>query len=118
MHDPANAEAAAEARRLGGIRRRRELTVAGAYEFDGLTSIADIRRILDIAAVDVLGLDNGVARIRAMIALALAATKLLEVGELEERLKTLEAAVLQREAEPSAFDIPSAFEDAFEEDEE
>jgi hypothetical protein len=35
-HDPANADAAAEARRVGGLRRRKEGTVAGAYSFAGL----------------------------------------------------------------------------------
>jgi len=32
-HDPANADAATEARRVGGLRRKREGTVAGAYNF-------------------------------------------------------------------------------------
>jgi len=32
-HEPANAEAAAEARRLGGMRHKRESTVATAYQF-------------------------------------------------------------------------------------
>src|SRR5438093_2976815 len=31
MHDPANADLVAEARRMGGLRRKREGTVAGAY---------------------------------------------------------------------------------------
>jgi len=30
-HDPANAETVAEARRLGGLRRKREVTVAGIH---------------------------------------------------------------------------------------
>jgi hypothetical protein len=42
---------------------------------------------------DALGLENSVARARVMIAAALAATKLLETGELAERLAVLEAAV-------------------------
>jgi hypothetical protein len=105
MHDPAQAEAVAEARRLGGLRRKREVTVAGAYDFACLTSVGDIRRLLDIAAFDVLGLENGVARIRAIIALSLAAAKLLEVGELEERITALEAAKHQHD-ERSVFDAP------------
>ena len=44
-HDPANAEAAAEARRVGGLRRRKEGTVAGAYSFGGLSNVHDIRRL-------------------------------------------------------------------------
>jgi hypothetical protein len=92
-HSPAREEEAAEARRLGGLRRRRERTVSGAYDFAGLGSIESIRRILEIATVDALGLENSVARARVLIAAALAATKLLETGELEERLAVLEAAV-------------------------
>ena len=52
MHDPERAEEAAEARRLGGIRRRRERTLAGAYELGGVRTIeADcIRRNDDAIA--------------------------------------------------------------------
>jgi hypothetical protein len=91
-HDPASAEDAAEARRLGGLRRRREKTVSGAYDFAGLGSIEAVRRILEIATIDVLGLENSVARARVLIAAAVAAAKLLETGELEARLAGLEAA--------------------------
>jgi hypothetical protein len=104
MHDPTNATEAAEARRLGGIRRRRELITQGAYEFESLTLVQDIRRLLEIATVDTLGLENGVARNRTLASLAMAAAKLLETGELEDRVRTLEAAVLQsRPPEHSAF---------------
>ena len=87
-HAPERAEDAAEARRLGGLRRRREKTVSSAYEFAGLGTIESIRRILEIATIDALGL---VARV--LIAAAMAAAKLLEVGELEDRLTVLEAAM-------------------------
>jgi len=45
----------------------------------------------------VLGLENSIARARVLIAGALAAAKLLETGDLEERLAALEA-VHQRPA--------------------
>jgi len=96
-HSPDREEEAAEARRLGGLRRRREKTVAGVYDFEGLGSIEAIRRILAIAIFDVLGLENSIARARVLIAGALAAAKLLETGDLEERLAALEA-VHQRPA--------------------
>ena len=99
-HAPERAEDAAEARRLGGLRRRREKTVSSAYEFAGLGTIESIRRILEIATIDALGLDNSIARARVLIAAALAAAKLLEVGELEERLGQLEAAV--RHGQPAS----------------
>jgi hypothetical protein len=114
MHDPQNAEAMAEARRLGGLRRKREVAVAGAYDFEGLTSVPQLRRLLEVAAIDLLALDNGIARGRAIIALVLAGAKLLETGELEERIAALEAAKHQHE-EPhrSVFDLDPEFDDPF-----
>jgi hypothetical protein len=47
-----------------GLRRRRERTVSGAYDFAGLATIESIRRILEIAVLDVLGLENSIARAR------------------------------------------------------
>ncbi len=86
MHSPERAEEVAEARRLGGLRRRREVAVSGAYAFDGLASVAQIRRLVEVAAIDTLGLENSVARSRTLAYLAQTALKLLEVGELEERV--------------------------------
>ena len=92
-HDPERAEEAAEARRLGGLRRRKEGTIAVAYDLPGLNSVAGIRRLLDIVVTDGVGLENGIARLRVLISTAAAATNLLKVGEFEERLTALEAAV-------------------------
>ena len=104
-HEPSNAQEAAEARRLGGLRRRRESTLAGAYQFDGLQTVTQIRRLLEVAALDMLGLENSVARARTLIATALAAARLLEVGEFETRLLALEGAIGPgRLAEVSVFD--------------
>jgi hypothetical protein len=89
-HHPEHAEEAAEARRLGGLRRRRERVTQGAYDFAGLQSVADIRRLLEIAVVDTLGLESSIARSRALAYLAQMALKALEVGELEERVRALE----------------------------
>jgi len=104
-HDPETAEEAAQARKLGGQRRRREGLVTGAYEFNGLTSVEEIRRLLMVAALDTLGLDNGVQRNRTLVAVAQAATKLLEVGELADRLAQVEAAL---EARPKPLKAVSA----------
>ena len=92
-HSPEREEEAADARRLGGLRRRREKAVSGAYDFVGLGSVEAIRRILEIATIDVLGLENSIVRSRTLISAALAAAKLLETGELEERIATFEAAI-------------------------
>ena len=74
------AEDVAEARRLGGLRRRREVTVSGAYEVNGLETVGDLRRLLVIASLDTLGLENSIARARTLGYLVGVAGKLLEPG--------------------------------------
>jgi hypothetical protein len=109
MHSPEHAADVAEARRLGGLRRRREVVVAGAYDFSGLESVADIRRLLEVAILDALGLENSVARSRTLAYLAMTAIKLLEVGELEQHIASLEGAVHGQKALPKPlFDIEPA----------
>jgi hypothetical protein len=95
-HDPAHAEEAREARRLGGVRRRREGVVQGSYDFVGLTTIPDLQRLLEIIAIDTLALDNSVARSRTMVAVVQAAAKLLEIGDFAQRLEALEDVVTPR----------------------
>ena len=90
-HEPAKAGDLADAQRLGGARRKRERTLAVAFDFTGLGSMESIRRLLEIAATDTLGLDTSIAKIRALISVAVASAKLLETGELAERLAALEA---------------------------
>ena len=107
FHDPAHAEAVQEGRRMGGLRRRREGTLAAAYEVDGLSRLDQLNRLLDIATLDTLTLENSVPRNRVIIAAVLAGTKLLEVGEQEERLGAIEAAlgprVVKREPRGSRY---------------
>lgn len=95
-HSPEHAQEAAEARRLGGLRRRREGTLAGAYEFEGLASTNALRRVLEIAALDALGLENSIARVRALTAVVQVGARLLEVAELEGRVESLERALRLR----------------------
>ena len=95
-HSPDHAEEVAEARRLGGLRRRREKAVSGAYDFDGLTDVGQVRRLLEIAALDTLSLENSVARSRTLAYLAQIGLKALEVGELAERIDALERLVAPR----------------------
>jgi hypothetical protein len=74
--DPAKADEVADAQRLGGQRRRRERTLAVVYEFSGLGTIETIRRLLEIAATDTLGLETSIAKVRALVAVAQASAKL------------------------------------------
>lgn len=92
-HSPDHADEVAEARRLGGLRRRRERAVAGAYEFEGLDTSEKILRLVEIAVVDTLGLENSVARNRTLAYLAQTAAKLLEIGTLEQRLREFESSL-------------------------
>jgi len=109
MHSPEHAEDVAESRRLGGLRRRREVAVSGAYDFVGLQTVGDIRRLLEVAVLDTLGLENSISRARTLAYLATTAIKLLEVGELEQRLASLEAAVQGQKALPeSVFNVDPA----------
>jgi hypothetical protein len=111
VHDPERAAEAAEARTLGGLRRRREVTIATAYDLEGLDHTDGIRRVLDIVVADSLGLDNGIDRNRTLIAAAAAATRLLTVGDLEARLEAIEAALPRRSARrlPRSTDDQTSF---------
>jgi len=50
-----------------------------------------IRRLLDIVVTDGLSLETSIAKLRALISTAVAATNLLKAGDFEARLAALEA---------------------------
>ena len=102
VHDPERASDAAEARKLGGLRRRREGTIGVAYDLEQLDHAGGIRRLLDIVVADTLGLDNGIARSRTLIAIAATATRLLSVADVEARIEALESALsLEQRSRPA-----------------
>ena len=70
----------------------------------GWKQVGDLRRLLVIASLDTLGLENSIARARTLGYLVGVAGKLLETGELEERLAALEAAHGQKTPPESVFD--------------
>ena len=106
-HSEKHAKEAAEARRLGGLRRRREKTVEGAYELDGFNTVAGLWRVVQIAVLDTLGLENSLARARTLGYLVGVGLRALETGEFEERLVVLETAVrAQPRRGPSLLDEP------------
>ncbi|OAI40635.1 hypothetical protein AYO38_05635 [bacterium SCGC AG-212-C10] len=90
-HSPAHKEEAAEARRLGGQRRRRERVVNAVYELEGMTNVGSVQRLIEIAVQDTLGLENSVARNRVLGTLAQAALRVFEATEFESRLTALES---------------------------
>ena len=97
FHDPARAETLAEARRRGGRHRRREQSSTTNHEFRSLRDAEAIRHFLDVAASDTLALEPSATRVRLIVAVADAATRLLGPGDVEQRLAALEAA--RREAD-------------------
>ncbi len=106
FHSPEHEAEVAEARRLGGLRRRREVTVAGAYDFCGLGSVSDVLRLLEVAVLDTLSLDNSLARSRTLAYLAQTALKAIQLGDVEERLASLEAALRGRDTSSACdFDL-------------
>ncbi len=92
-HSPDHTTEAAEARRLGGLRRRKENAVSGAYDVEGLATVDQIRRLIEIAVLDTLSMENSIARSRTLGYLGQVALKVLEVGDFQERLQALEAAI-------------------------
>jgi hypothetical protein len=95
-HDPETQQQAAEARRLGGQRRRREAVVAATFGVEGLETVPQVRRLLEVAVGDTLSLENSVARNRTLAYLVQMALKALEVGELADRLAAIEAVLMPR----------------------
>ena len=69
--------------------------------------MSDIRRLIEIAVLDTLGLENSVARNRTIAYLVQVALKALETGEFEERIEALEAAVHSQDNRKTVFDADS-----------
>ena len=90
MHSPERVKEVQEARRLGGLRRRRESAISSAYQFDSLNSVEGIRRIVEVAVLDTLSMGNSIARSRTLAYLAQVALRTLEIGDLETRIADLE----------------------------
>ncbi|MGD0863378.1 MAG: hypothetical protein ABSA21_11565 [Candidatus Limnocylindrales bacterium] len=93
MHHPDHAAEVADARRLGGLRRRREATLAVAYDLDQLRTIEGSQRLLEVAAFESLALENSVARNRILLACATANARLIESADLAARIEALESVI-------------------------
>jgi hypothetical protein len=108
-HSPDTAEELTEARRMGGLHRRKKRTVATIYGFGGLRSIEDNQVLLETIAVETLGLENSIARNRALTAIVAAGAKLIELGDLAARIAAMEATLgpRRRSDEESVFPTES-----------
>ena len=101
VHDPDVSAEAAEARRLGGLRRRRERTLAVTYDLTGVSTPAELTRIVEIATHETLAERSSLARARTLLLAARTGLQVRIETVIEARLRTLEAAEAQRRAAPS-----------------
>ncbi len=97
MHDPTSARKRAEARKLGGKRRRVDHAGDSAGLPTKVRSIAEVMMILDYTLTEVVPMENSIARGRLLIALSDAYIKALEIGELESRLEAIEKALFEED---------------------
>jgi len=118
VHSPEHAQEVQEARRLGGLRRKREATLSGAYDFETLGTVDGIRRLIEVAVLDTLGMENSIARSRTLAYLAQVALRTLEVGDLEKRIVALEQSVRSQRGQHSvsAFDVDASLRETGEEE--
>jgi len=103
-HAPQTAEEAAESRRLGGLHRRKKKSVAAIYGFAGLRTISDSQTLLETAAIETLAIENSINRNRTLATFVATAAKLIELGELADRVAALEAAALASRPSSAADD--------------
>ena len=93
MHSPEHAPEVQEARHLGGLHRKREVTIAAAYDLEPLNTVEGVQRLIQVVMTDTVGMENGIARNRLLVSLALAALEALKTGELAQRVITLEKTI-------------------------
>lgn len=98
VHDANSAEEAAEARRLGGLRRRREQTLAVTYDLTGVSTPDELTRIVEIATLDTLAERSSLARARTLLAAARTGLHVRAETVTEARLRSLEADQAQKRA--------------------
>ena len=90
-HTPEREEDATEARRMGGLHRRKKRTVATIYGFGGLRSIEDHQALLETITIETMALENSLARNSAVTRMIATGAKLIELGDLASRIAAIEA---------------------------
>ena len=102
FHAPETAPEAAEARRVGGLRRRREKTVEVLYDLDGTDGVTRIGRVLNLVILETLSLDNGLGRNRTLLLALRVWMEFLRITDHEARLAALEALLVRNDAARAA----------------
>ena len=92
-HDPSRGKERARARRRGGLNRTTPKVADASMVKTPIRDVAGVMNLLDVATLDTLAQDNSAQRTRALVAIALAYFKGLEVGEIEARLDAIEQAL-------------------------
>lgn len=90
-HDPDRAAERADARQRGGYNRRTPKALGPDGYPTRLRCVGDVQGLLEAALADTVQQENSGSRTQALVRLALGALKVLELGDLEERLAVLEA---------------------------
>ena len=91
-HSPNRGAERAEARRRGG-RNRHTPHSSAAQPPAAVRTVGDVLQVLDYALGEALAHDNSIARGRLLVAIAAAYVEVFKVGEIEQRLAALEAAL-------------------------
>lgn len=102
FHAPETAPEAAEARRVGGLRRRREKTVEVLYDLDGTDGVTRLGRVLNLVILETLSLDNGLGRNRTLLLALRVWMEFLRITDHEARLAALEALLVRNDAARAA----------------
>jgi hypothetical protein len=96
FHSPTHGKARAVGRKLGGKHRRRVENTTPFPDAD-VKSAVGLAAFVESVMRDTWKLESGVSRSRTLGYLAQVQKGILEIGELEERLAALEAALKTRE---------------------
>jgi hypothetical protein len=92
-HDPTLAEKRAQAHRQGGKQHRIPKVAGPAVQ---IASADDCLQLVNKVVVDTWELENSAARSRVLLQAASTAMDVLQIGELEERVKALEQIVAEK----------------------
>jgi len=90
-HSPARAAERAQARRRGGQNSHTPHAGDPSTIPANIGSLEDAGKLLNYVLAELLVMDNGIARARALLAAYEMCLKSIEIGELEARIAALEA---------------------------
>lgn len=92
-HDPKSAHKRAMRNRRGGQAHATRKVSGKAVQIEGA---GDVLQLVNKTVLDTFELDNTAARSRALLAACDTAIRVLQIGELEERVQALERAIAEK----------------------